>query len=82
MSEQKAPIIRKEPIQQAWIWVSFFLIILLMVPWYYTEGAVQPIVFGFPLWAFVSLVMCAVLSALISYVLKHYWVMDEEGEVD
>lgn len=80
MSNQKTGEVKKEPIKHPLIWITLLVIVILMVPWYFPESAVHPIILGFPLWAFVSLVMAAVLSAFLGYVLKHYWIMDEEGE--
>lgn len=74
--------IKKEPIKYPWIWIALVVIVLLMVPWYFPKGVVQPIIFGFPLWAFVSLLMAAAMSALISYILKNFWHIEEDGEVE
>jgi multidrug efflux pump subunit AcrB len=82
MSNQKMGSVKKEPIHYPWIWITLVVIVLIMVPWYFPKSAVYPVIFGFPLWAFVSLVMSAVLSAFLSYVLKHYWIMEEDGEED
>jgi ABC-type multidrug transport system permease subunit len=82
MSTQKAGSIKKEPIKYPWIWIALVGIILLMVPWYFPKNAVNPVIFGFPLWAFVSLVMAGVLSAFLSYILKNYWILEDEGEED
>lgn len=78
MSNEKKGTIQKEPIKHPWIWLVIFIIILLMVPWYFPKSAVTPVIFGFPLWAFVSLVMSVVFSAFLSFVLRNYWIQDEE----
>ncbi|HHW25724.1 MAG TPA: hypothetical protein GXX23_00065 [Firmicutes bacterium] len=66
----------REPIKVKWIWPVLIAIILLGVPWYFPQGAVEPIILGFPLWAFVSLVMSVVLSLFLYYVVTNHWRME------
>lgn len=67
----------REPIKVKWIWPVLILIILAGVPWYFPRGAVQPVVLGFPLWAFVSLMMSLLLSVFLYYVITHHWKMEK-----
>ena len=70
----------KEPIKKPWIWIVMIVILVLGVPWYFPESAVYPIIFGFPLWAFVSVIMTVVLSWYLSYLCKHEWNIVEDEE--
>jgi uncharacterized membrane protein (DUF485 family) len=72
---------KKEPIHYPWIWVCLVLIVVFSVPWYLPKTAVNPIILGFPLWAFIALIMSVVLSGFLSYVVNRYWDdSEEEGE--
>lgn len=46
-------------------WVIYALLIALSIPWYFPAGSGEPLVFGFPLWCFVSL-CCYVGVALLT----------------
>jgi len=49
------------------------LLLALSVPWYFPAGAGAPFVFGFPLWAFVSLTCYAAIAALVAWRLPRIW---------
>ncbi len=70
----------KEPVQKKWIWIVLGLILLAIVPWYIPKSAVEPFVFGFPLWAFISLVFSIVLSGYLSWLCATQWNLVEDEE--
>ncbi|WP_347551284.1 hypothetical protein ABFG93_05405 [Pseudalkalibacillus hwajinpoensis] len=70
----------KEPIKKKWIWVLLVLLMLAIVPWYFPGKAVHPIIFGFPFWAFISLIFSLVLSGYLSWLCMHEWNVVEEIE--
>ncbi len=70
----------KEPIRKLWIWVVLVLILVFSVPWYLPKGAIEPIIFGFPYWALISVIGTLVLSAYLSYLCTHEWNIVEDEE--
>lgn len=74
----------REPVRVKWIWPVLVVIILLGVPWYLPQGSIEPVIMGFPYWAFISLVMTIVLACFMAYVLTNCWnmesVLDEASE--
>lgn len=76
MSKQK-----KEPIKNVKIWIIFAFIFFLGVPWYLPVGTYEPIILGFPYWAFIVLLMSVVLSGFLTYVLKYEWNLEEEYDI-
>jgi len=66
----------KEPIKTKWIWVVLAIIILAGVPWYLPEGTYNPIIFGFPYWAFISLISTIALAIFLNYVIDKFWDME------
>ncbi|CAG9621217.1 hypothetical protein [Sutcliffiella rhizosphaerae] len=70
----------KEPIRKIWIWVVFAIILLGIVPWYFPENAVEPIILGFPLWAFISLLFSLLLCAYLSWLCIYQWNIVEDEE--
>jgi hypothetical protein len=75
MSNQK-----KEPIKNRKIWIILGVITLLIVPWYLPTGSYKPLIFGIPYWALIVIVMSLILSAFLSYVIKHEWQIEEDDE--
>ncbi|PTX58506.1 hypothetical protein C8P63_11693 [Melghirimyces profundicolus] len=70
----------KEPIRKKWIWVVLALILLGNVPWYWPKGIIEPIIFGFPSWAFVSVVFALLLCGFLSWLCLNQWNLVEEVE--
>ncbi|MCM3122912.1 hypothetical protein QNH36_11140 [Mesobacillus sp. AQ2] len=70
----------KEPIRKKWIWILLALNVLLVVPWYFPKGDVQPIILGFPVWAFVSLVFSLILCGYSSWLCITQWNIVEDIE--
>ncbi len=61
----------------------FLILIMINVPWFYTEGSYEPIILGFPYWAFVSLLSAAGISAWLVYMMTRLWDMEDlEEEYD
>jgi hypothetical protein len=73
----------KEPIRKVWIWIGLLLLVLAIVPWYFPASAVEPIILGFPLWAFISTVFSIVLCGYLSWLCVTQWniVEDEEEQM-
>lgn len=57
---------------QALIFI-FLCIVALTVPWYLPQGSYEPIIFGFPYWALISIFMSIVLAVFMSWVIKTQW---------
>ncbi|SDO72015.1 hypothetical protein [Halobacillus aidingensis] len=72
----------KEPIQQKWIWVGVVLMMLAIVPWYFSKGGEITIVLGFPAWALVSLFFSLILCGYLSWVCVKHWNIVEDLEED
>lgn len=66
----------REPVRVKWIWPVLIAIILLGVPWYLRQGAIEPIIMGFPYWALISVIMTVVLSVFLGYVILNWWSME------
>ena len=73
----------KEPIRKKWIWIWMVINVLLIVPWYFPKGAVEPYVFGFPLWAFISTIFTLILSGYLSWLCLSQWhIVEDEEETE
>ncbi len=70
----------KEPIKKKWIWIGLVLIVLAIVPWYHSVKAVEPIILGFPFWAFLSGIFSLVLCGYLSWLCTHEWNIVEDIE--
>lgn len=70
----------KEPIQFKFMWLILVVIVLIGVPWYFPKGAIHPIVLGFPLWAFISLLASIALSIFLGYFINNCWDMEKLKE--
>jgi hypothetical protein len=66
----------REPVRIKWIWPVLVVIILLGVPWYLPQGTIEPVIMGFPYWAFISFLMTAILSLFLGYVINRCWDME------
>jgi hypothetical protein len=55
------------------VWVLYALLLVLSVPWYFPVGNGEPLVFGFPLWCFVSLCCYVGVALLTIWRLDHLW---------
>lgn len=71
---------KKEPIHYPWVWVGLVFVVLFSVPWYFPKGSIALIIFGFPLWAWMAILMAFVMSAYLSFMLHKLWNVDEEEE--
>ncbi|KIL45106.1 hypothetical protein [Jeotgalibacillus soli] len=73
----------KEPIRKKWIWIFLVLNLFSIVPWYFPDSAVEPFIFGFPLWAFISTFFSLVLCAYLSWLCITQWnIVEDEEEAD
>jgi hypothetical protein len=70
----------KEPVRKPWIWVVMAFIILAAIPWYLPSGSVEPIVFGVPYWAVISLFFSLVLCGYLCFLCLFEWDVVEEEE--
>lgn len=70
----------KEPIRNKWIWIGLAFIVLAIVPWYWPKGALQSMILGFPLWAFVSTLFSLILCGYLSWLCLHQWHLVEDKE--
>lgn len=61
-------------------WVAYVVLLVLSVPWYFPAGSGRPIVFGFPLWCFVSLACYVLVAALTVWRMDALWTDDLPGE--
>mgnify|MGYP003657338924 CR=1 FL=1 len=60
-----------------WIWITYGVLFVVAVPWYWTEGYGE-ILFGFPVWAVVSVGASALISCFTAWLFLFYW--PEAGE--
>ena len=72
----------KEPIRKKWIWIVLVLIVIGNVPWYLPVGTYEPLIFGFPYWAWIIVGFSLLLSGFLSWTTLKQWniVEDEEEE--
>ena len=54
------------------LYILNFLFIILTVPWFFLDDSINSI-FGFPFWAFYSLIMTFLYAIIIYLFLKKYW---------
>jgi len=66
----------KEPIRKPWIWIVLVVLVLLSVPWYLPVGTYKPIVWGFPYWAFISLVLTIAIAGFVTWIVNREWDME------
>ncbi|SFE37128.1 hypothetical protein SAMN05216238_1143 [Lentibacillus persicus] len=71
---------RKEPINYPKIWIAFGILLALITPWYFPGSFDDIFIFGLPLWAIIIIIASLMLSATLSYVIKHFWMIEEEKE--
>lgn len=70
----------KEPVRKPWIWVVMTIVVLAAIPWYLPIGSVEPIIFGVPYWAVISLFFSLVLCGYLSWLCLFEWDVVEEKE--
>lgn len=70
----------REPIHTPWIWVAITAVVLAGVPFYFPEGAIDPIWFGIPYWLVIVIVASVAMSAVISVVCLRCWSLAEPQE--
>ena len=73
----------KEPLQ-AWIWISFGILLFFTVP-YFFAGTYEPLVFGLPLWFLLCLAASGLVVVFAGYVILRHWRLAGailEGEED
>lgn len=75
----------KEP-ARVWIWAIFVVLLFLCVPYGFV-GTYEPLIFGIPLWFFLTLSASLVLSGFTIYVVLRHWrlapfVLDEDFVLD
>ncbi|QQK81807.1 hypothetical protein HUG20_01200 [Salicibibacter cibi] len=58
------------------------LLIIFNAPWYLPEGSIEPMIFGIPYWALISLLLSLLLSAYLSWVCLTQWNVIEEEEAN
>jgi polyferredoxin len=62
--------------RHAWIIAVYLVLLALLIPWYWPEDDVRQ-VFGFPVWAVVSLGVLFIISAFTSWLCLHSEEPDE-----
>ncbi|WP_170006528.1 hypothetical protein [Bacillus fonticola] len=70
----------KEPVRKPWIWIVMAVIVIAGVPFWYSEDAIEPFIFGFPYWAFISLVFMLLLCVYLCWLSLTQWNLIEEEE--
>ncbi len=65
----------QEP-SSAWIWIAFFLLASLSVPFLFA-GQVEPLLFNIPLWFLLSLLCYLLIATLVAYVIVRRWSLAE-----
>lgn len=73
---------KKEPVRNPKLVAIFLLLLAATVPWYLPQGTYEPIIFGFPYWAFISIVMTAILASFLVWVIHNYWQVDDVEEME
>lgn len=65
--------IKKEPIKSKRLVFGFLAVVALSIPWYFAQGTYEPLILGFPYWAFASLVFTVVLAMFSSWIIDTQW---------
>ncbi|SFB29122.1 hypothetical protein SAMN04488072_11379 [Lentibacillus halodurans] len=73
---------KKEPIKNKKVWIVFGILLALITPWYFPESFGDILIYGMPLWAVIIIIASMLLSAFLSYVIKHHWMLEEENEAN
>lgn len=55
------------------VWLGFLILIVLLVPWYFSQSFGKIIIFGLPLWALLIILFLICLVAYINYVISTKW---------
>ncbi len=70
------------PFHKWWIWITYAVLLLLGVPWYWNPGDTS-LLFGMPGWVLVAILVSICVSALTSYLWFTQWREEEsEGQSD
>jgi hypothetical protein len=72
--------LRCEPRKVGYVWLVYFALYALAIPWYWPAGYRGPLVLGFPLWVAVTLLAVLLLAVWTGFVIQRYWI--QVGEED
>lgn len=67
-----------EPVKNPKLVIVFLILVALTVPWYFPKGTYEPIFFGFPYWAMISLIMSIALAVFLSWTIENRWDENED----
>lgn len=70
----------REPIRSPWLWAALVAALLVIVPWWAPDGAIEPLVLGLPAWFVVSAVASVAFSALTCWACLTQWNVVEDEE--
>ncbi|SEQ70852.1 hypothetical protein [Piscibacillus halophilus] len=70
-------MLKKEPIKNRKLWITFGILFILSVPWYFPTGSYDPIILGVPYWAWIIILVSLAFSVTITYAIKNLWISDE-----
>lgn len=62
----------KEPMQ-LWIIITWIILVILAIPWFYPIGSYEPLVWGIPYWFLISLIALIILESFEYYVVNKQW---------
>ncbi|MGB1800279.1 MAG: hypothetical protein ACPHLK_05560 [Gammaproteobacteria bacterium] len=66
--------------RQYWILLVYSLLVVIGIPWYWPKTS-DVILFGFPAWVFVAIVVSVCASVFTAFLLLRYpWKIEEETE--
>ncbi|MES1924504.1 hypothetical protein [Salinisphaera sp. T31B1] len=70
----------KEPIKRPIVWIVFIAVFALINPWYFTDGAYTPLIWGVPYWAWIILAASLALSVFVTWVVCCHWDMQTDEQ--
>ncbi|HSF18035.1 MAG TPA: hypothetical protein VLK65_21030 [Vicinamibacteria bacterium] len=62
-----------EPSRHPFIWLVYAGLFSAAIPWYFAEGAAEPIWLGLPRWVAVSLAATLAIALFTVFVIERYW---------
>lgn len=70
---------KREPMQQVWFLPVILLLIAISIPWYRKSGEIGAVVWGLPLWIWVTLICSAALAGVTAVMSLFFWDDDEDS---
>ncbi|WP_213950862.1 hypothetical protein [Tepidanaerobacter syntrophicus] len=62
----------KEPMR-LWIIITWIILVILAIPWFYPTGSYEPLIWGIPYWFLISLIALIILESFEYYVVTKQW---------